>query len=344
MYHYTTSSSLSPIGIREEAKSVQVSTHLAVRRSSNNILHRWRDYIPTQAIQHSFLMHGILAFSALHLAYLHRYKSAQYLQLCDKHQAVALKKFRTILSSDIDPEMADSLFALASIISVSSMARSCAAAEATAGPGTMDMNDVTELFFLVRGVRDVIQATHDHVIQGPMAAVFHAHRMPEGTNATFPDEVDFQFNALRQMLATWGLDPEALTHCQTALTYLEDIYQNIMYFGPRGQIETGQIFRWKIAVPVEYIRLVQARCQPALVIFAYYAAAATADRTQWYTQHWGEYAIRGVSLELDEEMLRWMEWPMRQVTERMAILGVQLPREEESGAKSLVGFGDETWR
>lgn len=78
----------------------------------------WMQYVPQQARKHAFLMHGILALSALHLAYLSGYQDSKYLQLCDKHQTIALKRFREILSGDIDPSVSDALFALSATISV----------------------------------------------------------------------------------------------------------------------------------------------------------------------------------------------------------------------------------
>ena len=99
----------------------------------------WQEYIPQQALKHTFLMHGLLALSALHLAYRNPTTSTRYLQLCDKHQSIALSSFRTSLSADMTQDLADALFALASTISVSSMARSCAVAAATQQAKAMDM-------------------------------------------------------------------------------------------------------------------------------------------------------------------------------------------------------------
>jgi len=48
----------------------------------------WQTYIPLQALTHPHLLHGLLAFSALNLADLHRGnpRAAHYLTICDKHQ------------------------------------------------------------------------------------------------------------------------------------------------------------------------------------------------------------------------------------------------------------------
>ena len=134
-------------------------------------------------------MHGILALSALHLAYENPDEAARYLQLCDKHQTIALKRFRTILSSDFDPKLADTLFALASVISVSSMARSCAVAEGARFEKVINMDDVTELFFLTRGVRDVIHLAYDHIKQSPMGEMFEGHHNPASDKVVLPQQV-----------------------------------------------------------------------------------------------------------------------------------------------------------
>lgn len=323
MHHYGTSSALSTLGVRPAVQGI------------------WRDYIPQQSVKHPFLMHGILALSALHIAYENDYQTPQYLRLCDKHQTIALKEFRKILSSPVDDELLDALFVLSATISCSSMARACAASAVEDEPGGMTMEYVTEYFFLTRGVRDVIQMKYDHFENSPLSMMFDAYVMPEGTVITLPQEVRDQFTALRHMVASWGLDPEALTHCQSALSGLEEIYENVYYWASLGEIYTGQVVRWITMVTTGYVRLVQARNQPALVVFAHFAAITSANRTAWYIQNWGQYALRGVSVELEESMLHWMEWPARHLEDRMSILGVTLTQDEATPKKPMFGFGQD---
>lgn len=90
-------------------------------------------------------MHGLLALSALHLAALHPDQAHKYGRLCDKHQTIALTKYRSILASEIDMNSADALFAFASTISVSTMARSCSPI-ATERVKAIDIDSVVELF------------------------------------------------------------------------------------------------------------------------------------------------------------------------------------------------------
>ncbi|KAK3705721.1 hypothetical protein LTR37_013164 [Vermiconidia calcicola] len=252
---------------------------------------------------------------------------------------ISLEKFRSVLASEIDADVADSLFGLAAALSVSAMARSCEAAESGSNPQAIGMEDVAELFILTRGVRDVIAVTRDHIVQGPMSALFPAHSAPEGMEITLSAPVESQFDALQEMLEGWGLDPEALEHCHSALRDLHEIYENVVYWGTRGHVETGQVVRWMKMVSTEFVRLIQARCQPALVIFAYFAAASSAVRTAWYIENWGEYCIWGVSLELEDRMQHFIEWPREKAEQRMAALGIKAQEPDDSLVKPIVGFG-----
>lgn len=97
-----------------------------------------------------------------------RYQSVHYLRLGDKHQTVALKEYRSILETDINADVADALFGLASILSVSAMARANETAEAADIPRTMSIESVTEFLILTRGIADIIDVTRPYIQQGPM--------------------------------------------------------------------------------------------------------------------------------------------------------------------------------
>lgn len=186
MHHYTTT--LYCLGVRE------------------SILPLWRNYIPKQAVRHSFLMHGLLAFAALHLAYVEPDRSPKYLQVCDKHQAVALEEFRTILSSPFESDLADALFALSGILPISSMARSCTRSETA----TLDMDTVSELFMLTRGVKHVIQLSREHIKDSPLEAMLESRSCPVDAAVHLPTTISAAFKVIRNMLTTFSMDEESL--------------------------------------------------------------------------------------------------------------------------------------
>lgn len=293
-----------------------------------DLVYLWRDYVPKLAVQHPFLLHGILALSALHLAHLRPESSAQHLQICDKHQAVAIAKFRSILLSPVDHQLADARFALSATLAVSCMARGCVGVE----PRALDMNTITELFILTRGIRDMIRLSFEQVSTGSKAPLLNIRHSPVPTDVDLPSSVSACFVACEQMLATYGMDPDALQHCETALLELQKMYQNIAHILRTGHIELGDIARWQVMVSMEYITLIQAHHPPALIILAHYAAAMTAVDTAWHARDWAECAIRGISHSLDSTMQHWMRWPMDQIRDRLSVLKPRISGTEGAEA------------
>lgn len=202
----------------------------------------------------------------------------------------------------------------------------------------MDMDNVMELFILTKGVANVIRLSHSDIRKGPMAVMLEDQAYPEGTDIHLPLSISSRFEGLQLMLATYGLDEEALEHCQSALTELQEIYKNIAYFSPMASIVTGMVSQWQVRISMGYVRLIQARNPPALIVLAYYAAAITSIRTAWYTQNWAEYALRGISQAVDDDMQQWIQWPMQQVQEHMNELGVHCPDEGSGIYSPLAGY------
>ncbi|KAK0266638.1 hypothetical protein LTS09_000591 [Friedmanniomyces endolithicus] len=307
----------------------------------------WQTYIPSQALTHPHLLHGLLAFSALNLADLHRGnpRAAHYLTICDKHQSVAIAALRNTLASpgvNITPENSASLFALAATLSISSMARSCAVANAqTAVPRFFSVEEIAEAVFLTKGMREVTGLTMGFVLDTPIGIMLTSHSMEDEAgvdpeSARLPVAVRERFEALRWMLRdrctastlatnsksgsdSHSDDPDTLETCEKALEDLEEIYRNLRYFKRKGRLQNGHLWRWPAMVPLPFAHLLAARHPPTLIIVAHFAAATVCLRRAWFVRDWGEYALEGIAraLEHDPEMSRWLEWPREQLGKEM---------------------------
>ena len=108
------------------------------------------------------------------------------------------------------------------------------------------------------------------------------------------------------------------------------MYENIAYIALTAEIDIGDLSRWQVFVSTGYIRLIQARNPPALIILAYYAVAMTTVRAAWYTQNWAEYTLRGIRQDLPGPMQEYIQWPLEQVQTRLNELGVRSPDSTHS--------------
>lgn len=281
-------------------------------------------------------MHGLLALSALHLACLQPEEALKYARLSDKHQAIALAKYRSILASDIDMESADALFAFAGTINLTTMARSCSPIINNFS-STINIDSTLEVFHLTRGCRDIIRVCGQHIHSGPMSEMLQGHHFGDDTLVTLPNNVTSHFQDLRAMLLDFPFADRAhLEACQEALEFLETMYKNIMYFAKDSPIQVGQVWYWTTQTSPSFLRLVQERNASALIIIAHFAAATMAIQMAWFTENWGICCLRGVQAELDPEYHQWLEWPFEHANRHMDVLGVVVQPDDHS--RPLIGY------
>ncbi|EMC99938.1 hypothetical protein BAUCODRAFT_356585 [Baudoinia panamericana UAMH 10762] len=291
--------------------------------SGPQVAHLWQDTVPQEAFKHPFLLHALLALSALNLAHHHDVDAARYLRLADKHQAIAISGFRNALAGEITLHISAALFACASAISLSTMARSCATAATRASPQGLDVGEIAELFVLTRGVLDFVSVARAHLTQTPMAEMFEGHCMPESEEGktSLPEHVRKRFRSLEDMiLERHQKAPEKLSIVTSALKYLELVYRDLTYFLRVGMIEVGAVWRWTTMVDHKLAGLIIDRDPPTLILVAHYAAATVSARESWPTRQWGVYALQGLSEMLDDNLQHWLDWPMRQIDDRLASL------------------------
>jgi len=297
--------------------------------------HVWQEHIPSEALKHPFLMHGVLALSALHIACLRPMQATHYASLCDKHQASALASYRQILTHITD-DVAGALFALATILSISSIARGTLRASQMEGSQYISVESICELLFLTRGVREVKEATGELVSKGPFSVVLYGHDVSADVEVTLSPKLMGVFRELERMVHEHCIDTDQRKHCSEALAYLHSVYLSMLAKYSLGDLEMGHVWRWTAMLSYDFIRMVQAEFPPALVITAYFTVAAMMLRDMWFVTTWGKYALDGIRVALKGQLEEYLAWPEEQMASDNAGLKYGSATIETTG-----GFQDE---
>ena len=281
---------------------------------TNNVrlAHVFQEHIPEEAAKHTFLMHGVLALSALHLAMMRPAQVNKYASLCDKHQASALASYRQILTHITD-DVADALFALSTILSISSLARGVLRASQTEGPNYLSVDSICELLYLTRGVREVKEATGERVNRGPFSVVLHGHDLSGDVKVKLSSKISGVFRDLEEMIHVNCADQEQRGHCSVAVMHLRDVYSGMLGQYLIGDLEMGQVWRWTAMLSYDFIKLVQSHYPPALVITAHFTVAAMMLREMWFISDWGSLAFDGIRIALNGELEEYLVWPQEQM-------------------------------
>lgn len=276
--------------------------------SGTRINYLWQEHIPREAVRHPFLMHGVLALSALHLASARPAQAQKYASLCDKHQAIALASYRGILGH-ITEDVANAIFALSTILSISSLARAALRASLMPEPQHISVDAICELLYMTRGVREVREAAGDAILKGPFSVLLFGHQRSSDVQVTFSTGLADTFRSLERMMYQYITNsPEKLRLCLNALEMLQNVFKNAVYFYTRNELEMGHIWSWTAGVGYDFIKLVQSSYPPALVLCAYFSMATLMMKHTWYVTTWGRFAFQGIVIALNGQLREHLDW------------------------------------
>ncbi|KAK3213989.1 hypothetical protein GRF29_28g1690642 [Pseudopithomyces chartarum] len=161
--------------------------------------HMWRVVVPELATSHPFLMHGLLAVSAMHLSHLRPHDRTKHEMQSSYHQALATSQLRSVLTditaSNCTP--AFGLCALLTLISMISIARRSDAERDRSG--TTFVDDTVHHFMLTRGIGGVLADHWPTILSGPLK-ILSTDKLEDPDAYSLPPSTAHQFSSLRHTI------------------------------------------------------------------------------------------------------------------------------------------------
>lgn len=265
----------------------------------------WRVAVPEEGLSHSFLMHGILALSALHLARTGPEPSrrAAYLNRAVAHQNQALALFRELLS-DVNEGNAKAMFAYASIVVVYTFGF----------PHTPDVqdpwiciDDLYQVLILTRGVQQVIRSSSEFLRHSTFALILQV----EETRAPLPEDADTAIRQLHEANQICYARDE--THeMEVYAATIENIAEMLSWVHG-GTTTTVIAGRWAIKLPSQFLDLLREREPLALVMLAHYGVLLQHLKHRWCFDEWCVRVAETVWAILDDQWRPLVNWAMIEI-------------------------------
>ena len=126
--------------------------------------------VPQLAFSYDYLLHGILALSALHLSKISTGRKDMLCEYSTKHQDIGISLFRRALS-EINQETCHACCAYSFLLSIHKWVWSDITGWPLFGDTTTKQESNVEWLRLVRGSGEVIIQFYSEVRQGPLAAI-----------------------------------------------------------------------------------------------------------------------------------------------------------------------------
>ena len=274
----------------------------------------WQIAVPRIAFSCDFLMHGILAFAALHLGHLQPETRARQLIVSSYHQNLSLSGFRAALSS-LNQKNADSIMASSVLIALFAFASS--AMKATNPNETFTLDDVADLLVLLRGINDTLASGESGrwVSEGALRpmVVDPAVRgeIPEHEKLVFFPKLAEIRELIEQRKTEYSA--EVAETLLQGLMQLEKTHEVMLWMDT--VMDSGYIMLWPNTIPLSFLSLLRKRHPLALIILCFFCALLHYSEDRWIWHGWAPRVLDLAAQALDPEWQKWVDWP-RDIVEK----------------------------
>ncbi|CRK19325.1 hypothetical protein BN1723_002538 [Verticillium longisporum] len=186
----------------------RIAACLTLPRSAD-LQHVWQLEIPKIALTHVFLLHQVLAFSALHLATLRPERRAAYALTASQHQTDAVAGMRAALPR-ITAANCDPLFAASSLLLLSAYAmfphqQQCSSPDQPLPSPTVD--NILDVFLLIRGMSEILDASELLIRRGTLGHLFAQETAPP-TSTPLLDSVAARLTTFNAAIDPTNIDAQ----------------------------------------------------------------------------------------------------------------------------------------
>lgn len=270
----------------------------------------WRVEIPHLALSHPFLMHGVLAVTALHLAHLDPRRANKLTARASKHEDLALPHFREN-TSGITERNCHAIFAFSGLVTTYVIAT----IKTSDYQHTIPSNDswLPNWINLIRGSHSLLYTHWGWLVTGPFAPVMERQKSAIDY-ANNPN--DAHLSSLLPLLspsASMSAERrEILATCEEALDQLRRVWA-LPYSECKTLGHKAAVTIWPGHISPQYIRLLRERKPEALVVLAHYCVLLSDVENCWYFNELAQHLLSAIRQYLSSEWHTWIQWPCDRV-------------------------------
>lgn len=257
------------------------------------------------SLEYPYLLHQILAFSAMHLAHLRPERSEFYL-----HQAVTLQTTGVSLfnagKGEVNQTNCVAVLLFSTFLAHQVLAHTLSQRE----PRTLEafLTQYIQCAEMHRGVFVIAKNAWPFLRDSELWPV-----LSQSSNFTSRDPVGHHCHmAFKVLQFSNSLSEEEKEACISAINYLQVGFDAMLaeYEAPQHKGNRHRmISSWPIIVPAAYVRLLAQKNPEALVILAYYAALLNYGNNLWQVGDAGQYVFQLIAEHLGNEWHSWLRHP-----------------------------------
>ncbi|KAK2760415.1 hypothetical protein FQN54_002485 [Arachnomyces sp. PD_36] len=303
----TTSSGGLPNPDLELLHHFTITTSITISHN-RSVQEVWQHLAPQEAFSHPFLMHGLLAISALHIAYLRPESVGKYHNLAIEHYTSAMSLFRIVLD-ELSPDNAVPAFLLSSLLVCISSAMPKDPTQQLAPPlsSTDPLQYIFGTFHLKRGIKQVLSKSWPWVKDSALSPIFKVEFNDAETR--LPSQEEAALSIIVERVEAESESEESKAIYLGAIRELRRCYP----FENWDRAVQGLVFAWPVVVSAEFFQEMVDRKPLAMAILCYYGILMDASSHMWWIGDGGKRLVSATTELLGPEWERLTKWATARV-------------------------------
>ncbi|KAH8589033.1 hypothetical protein B0O99DRAFT_523958 [Bisporella sp. PMI_857] len=270
----------------------------------------WKDSVPQIARSFDFVMHSLLALSALHLSHLYPQGESYALRALLHHQFSIHLGGKAL--SRITNENCSAVYIFSVLLALYVIARP-REPEDLLLVGEMG---IAPWLLMFRGTRVITDNSLESLISGPLAPMIKGgmQRVELQNSANNSLSTGKEQLMMLQVFITKTTADARLLRIYTEA--VEELQKSFMTFSfDQYDHGTTDAFIWVHRVSDEYLLLLRGQTQESLCILAFFSVLLHKMKAKWWCEGWSTHLMTQIDRLLDETHRRWIWWPFKEVCE-----------------------------
>lgn len=247
----------------------------------------WQNRVPRIAMQADYVLHTLLAMSALHLSHLRPHARMSYWAAGAQLYDTALSKAQVEMEN-VTEANCTAVYIFSILTAFYSLAQNGEVASRSNQTRDVDDDegDILSWVFLFSGIKMMLNLPHRAILhRGELAPMFEQGSIRALKTRSYPTcDTERILELLREIVP----DTEEQVIYRDAIQHLQKSFHAVL-----GQssavVETTDIFVWLFDVSEEYMGRLKTREGPAVAIFICYSLLVSQCREVWWAKGWGQW-------------------------------------------------------
>ncbi|EUC47812.1 hypothetical protein COCMIDRAFT_89056 [Bipolaris oryzae ATCC 44560] len=254
--------------------------------------------------KHPYVLHLMLAFTALHLAYSRPHRKEEYVAMADRHYERALVLV-TPQITNLNPENSDAILLAEQLICFISWGRGPQPGEYLA----FGRDKKSDWLVMFRGIRATSSNVELLQSERPSAAAANGI-LPPLPPLEEPEDYEKQLESLMAFVRSMSKDTPGYRNDVEAVYILREMYEN-RYRSGEGEYHVS--FGWLYRVSDDFLERLQQHDPVPMIIYAHFVVLVRILEQFWYMQGWTHHIVSGIWDLLPTEYRAWLDWPIKRI-------------------------------